>query len=177
MERRTLLKIVSATAVAPVEALRPAEPTHCSTSGTGTNFTNYKFAFFTPEEQLLLDRLMEIIIPQDEHSPGAHAARVPAFADLMLSTSAETVKQHWRGGLAAFRTASAGRRLEDVVHQAAFEESHPVTELGKFFVDLKRMTIDGYYTSTIGIHQELGYQGNEYRTSAPACNHPEHGAV
>jgi hypothetical protein len=38
------------------------------------------------------------------------------------------------------------------------------------------MTIDGYYTSSIGIHQEMGYEGNEYRKAAPACNHPEHGA-
>jgi hypothetical protein len=174
MERRTLLKIVS---VLPATGLgHAAGPTHCSTSGVGTEFADYRFAFFNTEEQILLDRLMEIIIPADEHSPGAHAARVPAFADLMLSTGPEEARNHWRSGLAAFRAASQKDRLEDAVRRAALEEKHPQTELGTFFVDLKRMTIDGYYTSSIGIHQELGYQGNEYRKEAPACNHPEHGA-
>lgn len=174
MERRTLLKIVS---VLPAAGLaNGAAPTHCSTSGVGTDFVDYRFTFFRAEEQALLDRLMEIIIPADEHSPGAHAARVPAFADLMLSTGPEEAKSHWRSGLAAFRAAAEKDRLEDVVHRAALEEQHPRTELGKFFVDLKRMTIDGYYTSSIGIHQELRYEGNEYRKEAPACHHPEHGA-
>jgi hypothetical protein len=174
MERRTLLKIVS---VLPAAGLADAAtPTHCSTSGVGTDFGNYSFAFFNAEEQALLDRLMEIIIPADEHSPGAHAARVPAFADLMLSRGPEESRNHWRSGLAAFRGAAEKGRLDDVVQRAALEEQHPHTELGRFFVDLKRMTIDGYYTSTVGIHQEMGYQGNEYRKAAPACDHPEHGA-
>lgn len=176
MERRTLLKIVSALPAAGLNdcILDAAGPTHCSTSGVGTDFGSYNFVFFTPDEQLLLDRLMEIIIPADEHSPGAHAARVPAFADLMISSGPETAKQHWREGLAAFRRAWDGRRLEDVIAQAAAEEQNPRSETARFFVDLKRMTIDGYYTSNVGIHGELEYQGNEYRKTAPACNHPEH---
>ena len=174
MERRTLLKIVS---VLPAAGLgEAAAPTHCSTSGAGTDFADYRFAFLNSEEQALVDKLMEIIIPADEHSPGAHAARVPAFADLMLSTGPEEARNRWRSGLAAFRAAAEKKRLEDVLHQAALEEEHPRTELGRFFVELKRMTIDGYYTSNIGIHQELGYEGNEYRKRAPACDHPEHGA-
>lgn len=174
MERRTLLKIVS---VLPATGLgQAAAPTHCSTSGVGADFADYRFAFFNAEEQALLDRLMEIIIPADDHSPGAHAAKAPAFADLMLSTGPQATRDHWRSGLAAFRAAAQKDRLEDVVRQAALEEQHPRTELGRFFVDLKRMTIDGYYTSSVGIHQEIGYEGNEYRKAAPACNHPEHGA-
>ncbi len=174
MERRTLLKIVS---VLPATGLgEAATPTHCSTSGMGTEFADYRFAFFNAEEQALLDRLMEIIIPADEHSPGARAAKVPAFADLMLSTGPQDARDRWRSGLAAFRAAAEKIRLEDLVRRAASEEQHPRTDLGKFFVDLKRMTIDGYYTSSIGIHQEMGYEGNEYRKTAPACNHPEHGA-
>lgn len=174
MERRTLLKIVS---VLPATGIgQAAAPTHCSTSGVGTEFTDYRFAFFNAEEQALMDRLMEIIIPADEHSPGAHAARVPAFADLMLSTGPEEARKRWRSGLAEFRAAAEKGHLADVVQRAALEEQHPQTELGRFFVDLKRMTIDGYYTSSIGIHQEMGYEGNEYRKEAPACNHPEHRA-
>jgi hypothetical protein len=178
VERRTLLKIASVLPAALGDApLDAAAPTHCSTSGVGTDFANYRFTFFTPEEQAILERLMEIVIPSDEHSPGALAAHVPAFADLMLSIGPATARSHWRSGLALFRTASANARLEVVLHNAALEEQHPQTELGRFFLDLKRMTIDGYYTSSIGIHRELEYQGNGYHRTAPACDHPEHGAI
>jgi len=173
MDRRTLLKLVS---VVPAASLEAATPTHCSSSGIGTDFAGYEFAFFTPEEQILLDRLTEMIIPADDHSSGAREARVPAFADLMVSTSSAAVKQNWRNGLADFGAAASGARLEDVLALAAAEEQSPRTELGRFFVELKRMTIDGYYTSSIGIHRELEYQGNEYHTSAPSCDHPEHRA-
>jgi hypothetical protein len=36
------------------------------------------------------------------------------------------------------------------------------------------MTVDGYYTSSIGIHQELRYQGNAYLKEFIGCTHPEH---
>jgi hypothetical protein len=38
------------------------------------------------------------------------------------------------------------------------------------------MTIDGYYTSKIGIHQELEYQGNTALAEFEGCTHPEHQA-
>jgi Gluconate 2-dehydrogenase subunit 3 len=37
--------------------------------------------FFTKDEFALLDTLTEILIPTDEHSPGAHAAGVAAYID------------------------------------------------------------------------------------------------
>jgi hypothetical protein len=178
VERRTLLKIASVLPAALGNAtLDAAARGHCSTSGVGTDFAHYRFTFFTPAEKKIVERLMEMIIPSDEHSPGARAAHVPAFADLMLSIGPDTAKDYWRNGLALFRAASAHARLKDVLHTAALEEQHPQTELGRFFLDLKRMTIDGYYTSSIGIHRELEYEGNAYRGTAPACDHPEHGAA
>ena len=43
----------------------------------------------------------------------------------------------------------------------------------RFFHALKRATIDGYYTSRIGIHQDLQYQGNEAMRDFPGCQHTE----
>ena len=40
-------------------------------------------------------------------------------------------------------------------------ELSPQTPLEKFFVTTKNATIHGYYTSEIGIHKELRYQGNQ----------------
>ncbi len=160
MDRRTALTILAAS------TLRAAN--QC---GTSSDLNAYEFSFFTPDEQALLERLMELIIPADDHSPGAKAARVPAFADLMISTGSDPAKAHWRSGLAAFKAA---QHLEAALAQAAAEEDQPKSDLGRFFVDLKRMTVDGYYTSTIGIHDEMGYIGNQHLTSAPSCDHPEH---
>lgn len=163
MDRRTALLVLTAS------TLRAAN--QC---GAGSDFASYQFAFFTPEEQAMLERLMELIIPADDHSPGAKAARVPAFADLMIATGPDRAKSAWRAGLAAFSAAQKNQPLEAVFAQAASEEDAPKSELGRFFIDLKRMTVDGYYTSSVGIHDEMGYIGNQHLTAAPACDHPEH---
>ncbi len=39
-------------------------------------------------------------------------------------------------------------------------EKNPQTPEERFFVDLKYTTADGYYSSKIGIHQEMEYKGN-----------------
>lgn len=163
MDRRTVLKVLTAS------TLRAAN--QC---GSGSDFAAYRFVFFNPEEQVLVERLMELIIPADDHSPGAKAARVPAFADLMISTGPDRAKTSWRTGLSAFRAAAQTEPLESVLARAASEENAPASELGRFFIELKRMTVDGYYTSTIGIHDEMGYVGNQHLMAAPACDHPEH---
>jgi hypothetical protein len=175
-ERRTVLKVLTAGAAAPSGMLRAAA-TLCSTSGLDSSFESYRFVFFTAEEQALAGRLMELIIPSDQHSPCALAARVPAFADRMISTGPERTKAAWKAGLAAFRKAAETESLDNVLTRAAEEEESPRTSLGLFFIDLKRMTVDGYYTSTTGIRQEMQYQGNAHLTAAPRCDHPEHGAA
>ena len=149
-ERRTILKILSAGAAAPAGALRAAA-TLCSGSGADSTFENYRFAFFTTQEQALVGRLMDLIIPPDERSGGALAARVPAFADWMISTGPERTRSAWKAGLAAFRNALESTPLDAVLAGAAEEEGSPKTELGRFFIELKRMTVDGYYTSGTGI--------------------------
>jgi hypothetical protein len=43
------------------------------------------------------------------------------------------------------------------------------TALDVFFTDTKQATIHGYYTSEIGIHQELRYQGNKLLAEFVGC--------
>src|SRR5438093_3061408 len=62
----------------------------------------YKLQFFTAEENDLLDRIAEMILPADEHSPGAHAAKVSLYIDLVVANSPEPSKQQWKARLAAF---------------------------------------------------------------------------
>jgi hypothetical protein len=128
--------------------------------------------FFTRRQYALVDELAEMIIPADEHSAGARAARVAAYIDGRLAASIEPErKQRFVAGLArvdelaretkggAFMTLSPADR-EALVTRIAAEEEKPETVEGKFFVELKRQTIRGYYTSKIGIHDEMEYKGN-----------------
>ena len=42
----------------------------------------------------------------------------------------------------------------------------------QFFLELKRLTVRGYYTSKIGIHDELEYKGNRILTEFVGCGDP-----
>jgi hypothetical protein len=44
----------------------------------------------------------------------------------------------------------------------------------RFFRLMKNLTADGYYTSRVGLIDELGYSGNTFRASFPQCAVPEH---
>jgi Gluconate 2-dehydrogenase subunit 3 len=167
MKRRTVLQMLPVAAL-PQQLVRSADL--CAANG-GSRFENYTYAFFSAEEAELTTRLMEIIIPADENSPGAKQARCAAFADLMLSTGSEDARKRWREGLGLFRREAS---LEVAIANASREEKNPRTDLGRFFVALKRMTVDGYYTSEVGIHQDLKYQGNEHLATSPRCEHPGH---
>lgn len=141
--------------------------------------------FFTAQQLSLIATISELIIPTDDHSPGAIAAEVPAFIDLMVSESPAEVKKLWTDGLTAMDSVARTR------HSAAFNETSPaqqtviLTEISRnemkpqtleerFFKAIKNLTIDGYYTSKIGIHQELRYKGNTYLKEFKGCTHPEH---
>jgi hypothetical protein len=131
--------------------------------------------FLTPAEFALLDELTEIIIPTDEQSPGARAARCAGEIDRRLSESFEPDwPAKWRTGLLAvddlsrelngkrFMQATPAERLAVVTRMAA-SETDPKTPVEKFFGELKGATVGAYYTSKIGIHVDQQYKGNVYQ--------------
>jgi hypothetical protein len=162
MERRTVLKIIALGAMTPSIDGRGAAA-HClMQEGTAWTPADYKLQFFTPAENDLMDQLAEVIIPADAHSPGAHAAKVSLFADLMVATNNDAVKDQWRDGLRLFQEAVEKSSPAEAIANAAANEEHPKTNLERFFIVLKQMTVNGYYTSKIGIDQDLEYIGNTY---------------
>jgi hypothetical protein len=169
MERRELLKVAALTAFGhklqalPHSFLQAPLPA-----------PNAQKPFFTKEESGFLDEVMELIIPQDEHSPGAHAAQTNLFADLMVGASADTTQKRWKEGIRLMKEEAQATSLAEALHKASRNEEHPQTGLERFFVMLKQMTVDGYYTSSIGIHQEMEYRGNAYLGAFPACTQLEH---
>ncbi len=175
MERRALLKIFAMTDVSnQLQALPNADMAGMRMAQAPPTATAYTLQFFTEEESRLLDQLMEMIVPADDHSPGAHEARTNLFADLMVATSSDAVKKQWRDGLHLMREEAATSSLADALHKAATGEGNPTSDLERFFVPLKHMTVNGYYTSETGIHQEMEYVGNTYLAAFPECTHPEH---
>lgn len=141
--------------------------------------------FFNAQQMALIATISEHIIPTDDHSPGALAAEVPQFIDLMISESPADTKKLWTDGLAAVEKLS-GTKFDKPYNQASKEqqiailteisknETRPTTLEERFFRAIKGMTIDGYYTSKIGIHDELKYKGNTYLKEFKGCTHPEH---
>ena len=129
--------------------------------------------------------LAEIIIPRDQHSPGAKAAGVEQFIDEIVAVSEKVTQKLWTDGLAAldelakrasgkeFLECSAEQQL-DVLTKISQREEHPETLEERFFVALKQSTIDGYYLSEVGIHQDLEYQGNVALAEFPGCTHERH---
>jgi len=160
LSRRELLAAgAGAAAIAAVSSVTPAIE-----AATGR--------FFTPSELALVDELSEIVIPADEHSPGARAAKVAASIDARLAEAMdEPLRLRWRTGLAAVEalaTSRHGRRFmrltpaerEGVVAEMAKGEGAPRSDGQRFFVELKRWTVKAYYASRIGLHQEMEYKGN-----------------
>jgi hypothetical protein len=132
--------------------------------------------FLTKDEIALLDEVTETIIPTDSHSPGARAARVAAYLDGRLAEAylpvEADVQQRWREGLRridalsteingkAFLAASPDQRVAVLTRLSANEKEEAKSADDKFWRELKGATVHGYYTSEIGIHQEMEYKGN-----------------
>ena len=173
MDRRRLLQLATASVFAdrfPILAETCTNANHAAAAEAKP----YTIQFFSANEMALLDRAMEAILPADDHSPGAHAAQTALFADLVVSNSPDDVKQDWRAGLRLLAEQLETSKLNDWLDLAAANEHGPQSALDLFFVQLKQMTIEGYYTSAIGIHEELQYQGNTYVKEFKGCTDVEH---
>ncbi|MCZ2148526.1 MAG: gluconate 2-dehydrogenase subunit 3 family protein [Bryobacterales bacterium] len=138
---------------------------------------------FTPREVELLDPVSEMISPADRHSPGARAAGVSEYIHLIAANSPPEDQQRWRGrvqAFAQFAEKSQGKPFQAlgpaqrkaVLASLAPEESHPRTEAGHFFADMKQITISAYYTSRIGLPDELEHKGNQAMSVFPVCAQP-----
>jgi hypothetical protein len=175
--RREIIKFAAGAMVAvPLVGMTKAEAVDNSgTENTSLAADTKAHRFFTPQEFALVDELTELIIPTDDHSPGARAALVAAYIDARLAESfTDEPKLTWRNGLKLIETLSRG------MHGCAFLKSTPeqrialLTRISQnevspksaeevFFGELKRRTVRGYYTSKIGIHTEMEYKGNTYQ--------------
>ncbi len=126
---------------------------------------------FNAHEYQTLQRLSDLIIPVDEHSPGALAAGAADWIDFMASNSPE-LREIFTGGMAWVDHEMQRRYGADFLgakpeQQAAMldligvqKNAAPENAAGiHFFGWARNLVLDAYYTSPIGI-KELGYMGN-----------------
>ena len=128
--------------------------------------------------------LVELIIPTTG-TPGAKAALVDRFVDSVLTTASPAVRDRFLTGLdwldrrstalfnVPFDRASPEQQT-DLLTRLSREPSTEDAAGVQFFTAIKSMTITGYYTSEIGLRQELGDDGVLVSRSFPGCTHPEH---
>ena len=140
--------------------------------------------FLTPAQHALVEELSETIIPADSHSGGAKAAKVADYIDQVLGESPdESQKALWHEGLRlmdlmsqhyngkSFLNASVEERIAVVTVLSDHDHLIEIPEV-RFFHELKHLTTRGYYTSKIGIHDELEYKGNRILQEYVGCDDP-----
>jgi hypothetical protein len=140
--------------------------------------------FFTPAQHALVDELSETIIPADSHSGGAKAAKVADYIDQFLREGFDdNQKALWREGLRLVDVMSRhynGKSFVDATPEdrvavfTVLSDHEQMTDLPevRFFIELKRLTVRAYYTSKIGIHDELEYKGNRINQEFIGCDDP-----
>jgi hypothetical protein len=150
---------------------------------------NWKPQFFDAHQDETLIALTELIIPATD-TPGAKAALVNRYLDLRYNEETPEHQGEILQALAWFdgRSLSVHNKpfvsLTETQQKALLEplaepvNSKPEDEPGvKAFTLIKSLTIFGYYTSQIGLDEELKYEGDRLNPSFPgACTHPEHQA-
>ena len=178
--RAALLQIAGTAGVFPILGQNPPPEVHHSAQPVTKQVAKaYQFRFFSQQQLQTLNALGETIIPRDEHSGGAKEAHVSEYIDAIIADELDAKKQLWREGLASveqhshakfqkgYTSCSPAEQTEILRALAGPEEQDP------FFKELKRTTIDGYYTSPVGIFEDLDYHGNQALQAFPGCQLPE----
>ena len=145
-------------------------------SGGGT----YRPGSFTAHEFSTLERLTDLIVPTENGRPGAVAAGAAAWIDT-ISSENDKLKGIYKSGFGWLDAAMKGRGAVDFVSASADRQTalldaiafrrnaadNPELAPGiEFFSWVRRMTVDAFYTSEIGI-KDIDYRGNRPMASYP----------
>lgn len=156
---------------------------------SGTPSVAYRPVFFKPEEFRTVEILTEMILPTDD-TPGAKEAQVANYIDFVVFSAAEfkpSLQREWLAGLELldreslaqfdkpFRECGEPDRTNLLTTISTPERDPKLHHDGfDFFVVLKEMTVEGFYTSKVGLIDVLDFQGLNYMSEFPGCTHPEH---
>lgn len=199
MKRRTVLRNLACGAVGAaaasswVESLSALsrQQAHAHAAQTAAATRDWTPRVLDARQNETVTVLTELIIPETD-TPGARAARVNRFVDAVLHEAPAAERDAFLRGLAWVDERSRARFGREFAAAAAAEQTALLTAIAdgatdiskapgdrvgvEFFRAIKSMTIDGYYTSEIGMRQELGDSGQLFLARFAGCDHPDHGA-
>jgi len=132
--------------------------------------------------------LVELIIPATE-TPGAKALEVDRYIDGVLALAEPADRDRFLSGLGWLDARSQALFRKDFVSSSIREQTDLLTRLSsstagqseppagvEFFNGIKTLTIAGYYTTEVGLRQELGDDGRMMLATFEGCTHKDHGA-
>jgi glucoside 3-dehydrogenase (cytochrome c) hitch-hiker subunit len=188
-DRRTALRaLATGAAAAWVDSLSAlaAQHAHSPAAQGAIAAQEWTPRVLNPHQNETVITLTELIIPQTE-TPGAKAARVNRFIDTVLQHAKPADRDSFLRGLTWMDERSRTQFRTDFVAATAAQQTELLTTLSKgegeppelrtgtqFFRAIKSMTIDGFYTTEIGLRQELGDNGQLFLVQFAGCDHPEH---
>jgi hypothetical protein len=143
-------------------------------------------ALLSPEQERAVTVLAELIIPRTD-TAGATDALVNRFIDTVLEDAPEAERNQFLGGLrwldersrevfgADFADARPQQQTALLTILAAPENESLGDRTGvEFFQAMKQLTVTGYYTSQVGMAEELNDDGRMTFADDDGCVHPEH---
>jgi hypothetical protein len=183
MQRREVLRLLAAGAAIPV---LPASLLALARQAQAQVGQAYKLRTLSPQQNAMVVTITDLIIPATD-TPGAKAARVNEFIDVVLTEWADdTELQDFLNGLAGvdkrsnelfgknFTAASVEQQttlllsMDDAAmakhaarrarHGNTIPEDRDKQLQGNFWDVFKGITLHGYYTSEIGFTQEQNLQ-------------------
>ena len=167
INRRQAIQKLSAPAVASLfHGFHPAVPQQEG---------EWKPQFFQDSEVETVAAVAERILPETD-TPGARRALVHQYIDFILSKGEGADRDRFREGLVSLDGRCAalfGKPFAELEPGRQDEILTGISE-SQFFQEVKRLTVDGYYRSEVGMRQELGFEGNTFLAEFEGCKHPEH---
>jgi gluconate 2-dehydrogenase gamma chain len=172
MTRRDIIRNAAFAAAAGMTTAASAQHIHESVQEQ-TAAGPYKRKAFNDHEWTTLRRLCDLIVPAGDGSKGALDGHAPEYIDLLSSNNPE-LSSLFTGGLAWLDHACQRRfsvadfvsamsdRQTTLLDLIAYRKNESA-ELGpgiRFFDLARRMTVDAFYTSAVGI-AAVGYMGNK----------------
>ncbi len=167
------------TATGLIDRVAAAEVHQMTSQATAAAGGTYAPKILTAEQYQTLERLTDLIIPVENGRPGALAARAAAWIEMISSENDELKASYakgfpWLDDVMRTRTG-ANFAAASPTEQAAFldliayrRNASPQLAPGiEFFALVRRMTVDAFYTSEIGI-KDIDYRGNSAMASYPA---------
>ena len=167
------------TATGLIDRVAAEEVHHMTSQAAAAAGGTYSPKTFTAPQFRTLERLTDLIIPVENGAPGAVASGAPAWIDMISSENDELKASYTKGfawldgtmkgrGAADFVSASPAQQTELLDLIAYRRNASPELSPGiEFFTLVRRMTVDAFYTSEIGI-KDIDYRGNSAMASYPS---------